>query len=226
VTGATSHLPLFPLNTVTFPGLTLPLHIFEDRYRQMLADVAKHEGPDRMCFTVTAIREGYEVGDTGVKSLYQIGAIVQVSQITWHPDGGADISVNALSRVRITETHQEHAYLTADVEPLPDEAAGPDAHRLMDRALELFADYRLALFRMRGDEPLVTDLPRDPGLLSYLLAASTLIPVRQRQNMLESPGPEDRLRQLVTSLSSEISAMRAIPSLPATEVNRTGWSPN
>ncbi len=85
MTGATSHLPLFPLNTVTFPGLTLPLHIFEDRYRQMLADVAKHEGPDRMRFTVTAIREGYEVGDTGVKSLYQIGAIVQVSQITLAP---------------------------------------------------------------------------------------------------------------------------------------------
>ncbi len=79
---------------------------------------------------------------------------------------------------------------------------------------------------MRGDEPLVTDLPRDPGLLSYLLAASTLIPVRQRQNMLESPGPEDRLRPADHSLGSELAAMRAIPSLPATEVNRTGWSPN
>jgi hypothetical protein len=226
VPGATSHLPLFPLNTVTFPGLALPLHIFEDRYRQMLADIATHDGPDRMRFTVTAIREGYEVGDTGVRSLYQVGAIVQVSDIRWHPDGGADINVTALSRVKITGTHQDHVYLTADVEPLPETDPGPDTDSLMERAMELFAVYRMVLFGLRGDEPLCTELPRDPAVLSYVLAASTLIPVRERQTLLESPGPEDRLRQLVTSLHAEISVMRAVPSLPATEVNRTGWSPN
>ncbi len=64
-------LPLFPLGTVLFPGLLLPLHIFEERYRQLVRDLVRQPEPRR--FGVVAIREGRETGIDGVAALYEIG---------------------------------------------------------------------------------------------------------------------------------------------------------
>jgi Lon protease-like protein len=221
-----TEVPLFPLNTVTFPGLTLPLHVFEDRYRRMLTDLESQESAEQPRFAVTAIREGYEVGETGVRSLYQVGTIVQVSDVTWRGDGAADIRVTALSRVRITDTHEDHEYLTAEVEVLPDHMAGPDAMLLAELARESFAEYRAAITAVRGSDILEGELPHDPEILSYCLAATTLLPVRERQVLLEAPGPEERLGRVIDCLKAELGAMHAVPSLPATDVARTGWSPN
>lgn len=226
MSGRLIQIPLFPLNTVTFPGLTLPLHVFEDRYRRMLTDLEALDGPEHLRFAVTAIREGYEVGEAGVRSLYQIGTIVQISDLTWRGDGAADIQVTALSRVRITDTHEEHPYLTAEVEALPDHMAGPEAVSLASLARATFAEYRAELTEIRGSDVLTGALPTDPEILSYCLAATTLLPVRERQLLLEAPGPEERLGRVIDTLRSEVGAMRAVPSLPATEVARTGWSPN
>ena len=67
----TQTLPLFPLGTVLYPGLLLPLHIFEDRYRQLVRDLLERSEPRR--FGVIAIREGRETGVDGVSALYQFG---------------------------------------------------------------------------------------------------------------------------------------------------------
>jgi hypothetical protein len=67
---------------------------------------------------------------------------------------------------------------------------------------------------------------RDTVRLSYELAAAALLTLRDRQELLEADGAEERLRILIWLLRDEMRAMRAIPSLPATEVSRTGWSPN
>jgi Lon protease-like protein len=64
-------LPLFPLGTVLYPGLVLPLHIFEERYRQLVRDLL--EGPEPQEFGVIAIRKGRETGVDGVSALYEIG---------------------------------------------------------------------------------------------------------------------------------------------------------
>ena len=64
-------LPLFPLNTVLFPGVTIPLHIFEDRYRALVHHLLRLDPVERM-FGSVAIREGYEVGEHGAQSLYRI----------------------------------------------------------------------------------------------------------------------------------------------------------
>ena len=69
-------------------------------------------------------------------------------------------------------------------------------------------------------------MPRDPALLSYSLAASALLSLRERQSLLEAATVQDRLVMLRHLLRQEIRAMHAVPSLPATEVARTSWSPN
>ncbi len=64
-------LPLFPLGTVLFPGLLLPLHIFEDRYRKLVRDLLA--GPEPRRFGVIAIRKGRETGIGGISALHEVG---------------------------------------------------------------------------------------------------------------------------------------------------------
>src|ERR1700761_6197653 len=78
-------LPLFPLSTVLFPGMRLPLHIFEERYRLLAAHLAARPEPRR--FGVIAIRKGREVGADGITALHEVGCVTTVRQITPHPDG-------------------------------------------------------------------------------------------------------------------------------------------
>ncbi len=89
-----------------------------------------------------------------------------------------------------------------------------------------FEEYRRRLSEMRGGEVLDGDLPRDPELLSYSLAATCLLTLAERQELLEADTSLERLVMLRHALREEMRAMRAIPSLPATEVARTSWSPN
>ena len=77
-----------------------------------------------------------------------------------------------------------------------------------------------------GDDVLEGELPRDPAYLSYTLAATCLLTLQERQALLEAASPLERLIMLRHALVEEMRAMRAIPSLPATEVARTSWSPN
>jgi hypothetical protein len=79
---------------------------------------------------------------------------------------------------------------------------------------------------MRGGPVLAGRLPTDPTYLSYSLAATCLLSQNQRQELLEATDTSSRLRMLRASLREEMRAMRALPSLPATEVARTRWSPN
>src|SRR5256885_14664124 len=76
-------LPLFPLGAVLYPGMLLPLHIFEERYRQLVSDLLDGAEPRR--FGVIAIRKGRETGIDGVRSLYEIGCIATVRRV-----GGRD----------------------------------------------------------------------------------------------------------------------------------------
>jgi hypothetical protein len=219
-------LPLFPLNTVTFPGLTLPLHIFEPRYRRLLTDIEAATGDSHRRFVVTAIRSGFEVGNASARSLYRIGTLVQVSELAWLEDGRADLEATALTRVLIKGTDDELPYLIADISEVADPASGSGAVDLAALALNTFTTYRSALSRLRGEPVLIGELPRDPELLSYSLGATALLSMRDRQTLLEATTTENRLSLLIDYLTAELGAMRAVPSLPATEVARSGWSPN
>ena len=219
-------VPVFPLNTVLFPGVVTPLHIFEDRYRALIRDLLALPDPATRTFAVVAIREGYEVGDRGMQSLHRVGTLVQLTEVERYDDGRFDIEVTGRQRIVLDEVDRAGEYLTAQGDLVDDEEDTEEAAEEAARALVAFEEYRLELSAMRGGPVLAGPMPRDPAYLSYSLAATCLLSQSQRQELLEAPDALTRLRMLRRSLREERRAMRALPSLPATEVARTRWSPN
>ena len=99
------------------------------------------------------------------------------------------------------------------------------AEPVLERARVAFTAYRAALADIRSD-PYAGTLPRDPAWLSWTLAAVAPLPMPERQALLEAEDAAERLVMVTDLLRSELRAMNVIPSLPATEVARTRWSPN
>src|SRR6202522_2454777 len=102
-------LPLFPLGTVLYPGMVLPLHIFEERYRQLVRDLLERPEPRR--FGVIAIRKGRETGIDGVHSLYQIGCTATLRRVERLEDGRFDLVTVGTERFRLKALDQPLPYL-------------------------------------------------------------------------------------------------------------------
>jgi Lon protease-like protein len=220
-------LPIFPLNTVMFPGVSVPLHVFEDRYRALVHHLLKISDKSMRLFGIVAIREGYEVGQHGVHSVHRVGCVVQMTSVEPYEDGRFDIEVVGRARMRLDGLDTSGEFLVGDVETLPERTEPhPDAIGQAERTYATFVEYRRRLSELRGGDVLDGDLPRDPEYLSYSLAATCLLTLAERQELLEASTSLERLVMLRHALREEMRAMRAIPSLPATEVARTGWSPN
>lgn len=225
-------VPVFPLNAVLFPGVVTPLHIFEDRYRALMRDLLALPDPAERVFAVVAIREGYEVGDHGMQSMHRTGTLVQLTEVERYDDGRFDIEVTGRQRVRLHAVDTGGEYLSAECDLLEDHVAGAGtaaraaAREEAERTLQTFEEYRDQLSDLRGGPVLAGPMPHDPAYLSYSLAATCLLSLAERQELLETADATARLRLLRRSLRSEMRAMRAVPSLPATEVARTRWSPN
>jgi len=234
------HLPMFPLNTVLFPGVTIPLHVFEDRYRALVHHLLTIPDKAERVFGIVAIREGYEVGVHGAQSVHTVGCLAQMTMVDPQPDGRFDIEVVGRQRLRLHSMDPSGPYLVGEVELLDDDEAEDDAEtdagagagagaapdQEAERTLLTFEAYRKQLSDLRGGDVLDGDFPRDPTYLSYSLAATCLLTLRERQALLETDSAHERLAMLRLSLREEMRAMRAVPSLPATEVARTAWSPN
>lgn len=218
-------VPLFPLNAVVFPGVATALHVFEERYRALVRELLAIERVFDRVFGVVAIREGYEVGDHGTQSVHRVGTLVQLTEVTSYDDGRFDIEVLGRERLRVLDHDASGPFLRGEVTLLPDDDE-PAAQEEADRALGVFESYRALLSELRGGPVLVGDLPRDPAYLSYALASTCLLTLPQRQSLLESDSATHRLEDLRRTLVAEMRAMRAVPSLPATQVARTRWSPN
>jgi Lon protease-like protein len=144
-----------------------------------------------------------------------------------YEDGRFDIEVLGRHRMRLEGLDTSEEYLVGGVEPLHERTQkGTDATHEAARTMAVFEEYRRRLSAMRGGDVLDGDLPRDPEDLSYSLAATCLLTLQERQDLLEADSALERLVMLRHALREEMRAMRAIPSLPATEVARTRWSPN
>jgi Lon protease-like protein len=220
-------LPIFPLNSVVFPGMTVPLHVFEDRYRALVHHLLTIPDKSLRLFGVVAIREGYEVGSHGAQSLHRVGCVVQMTSVEPYPDGRFDIEVVGRQRLRQERLDASGRYLVGEVETVPEDGR-PDAVAAAEarRTRETFTQYQHRLGELRGVEVTADRLPQDPTYLSYALSAVALLTQQQRQSLLEAGSARDRLLLLRHLLREELRAMRALPSLPATDVSRTGWSPN
>jgi uncharacterized protein len=184
-------------------------------------------------FGIVAIREGYEVGARGAakQSLHRVGCVVQLTSAEAYDDGRFDIEVVGRHRMQLQAVDTSGTYLVGEVESLTDHpvtgaARTGETAREAARTLATFEDYRRRLSQLRGGDVLGGAVPQDPELLSYSLAATCLLTLQERQSLLEAESARQRLAMLRHTLREELRAMRAVPSLPATEVARTGWSPN
>lgn len=220
-----TRVPLFPLNAVVFPGVVTPLHIFEERYRALVRELLTVEPAADRVFGIIAIREGYEVGEHGMQSVHRVGTLVQLSDVDAYDDGRFDIEVVGRQRLRVVETDPSGSYLRGDIELLDDDEE-PRAAEEARATLSTFETYRELLSELRGGPVLAGEMPTDPAYLSYALASTCLLTLPQRQQLLEAETAIERLARIRRLLHDEMRAMRAVASLPATEVARTRWSPN
>jgi Lon protease-like protein len=232
-------LPVFPLDTVLFPGLVLPLHIFEERYRALVRDlVAKpDDGPHE--FGVVTLRRGFEVQavpDSEVKpadeepitadGLYEIGCTAELRQVTELPDGRFDIVTVGRRRFRVLSVEAgTHPYLTAQVEWPPDgDADLAMADLLAPRVLAAFRTY---LDLLRPDTEVLDQVPGDPTVLSHLVAATAQLTTDERHGLLAAPDTTARLRAELKLLNREaglLARVRAVP-VPLSDLARPA-SPN
>ncbi len=215
---------MFPLNSVLFPGLSVPLRVFEDRYRALVHHLLRVEDPTERVFGSVGIREGYEVGDHGAQSLFRVGCKALLTEVESNADGTFDVVAVGLSRIQLDRLDTTGLFPVGHVTDLADReaAVGDD---VLERARATFTAYRQALSEIRSD-PYEGALPRDAGYLSWTLAACAPLPLQERQALLEADDAEARLVLVTDLLRSELRAMNVIASLPATEVARTRWSPN
>jgi uncharacterized protein len=217
-------LPMFPLNTVLFPGMSVPLRVFEDRYRALVHHLLRVEDPTERVFGSVGIREGYEVGEHGAQWLFRVGCRVKMTEVEAHADGTFALVAVGLDRIELEHLDTTGAYPVGRVSPLAEQhVTVPDA--VAEKARRTFEAYRAALLAI-AHEPPGADLPRDPTYLSWALAALAPLTLAERQALLEAEDSDSRLRMVTDVLRGELRTMRVLPSLPATEVARTRWSPN
>lgn len=197
-------LPIFPLGTVLFPGMPLALHIFEERYREMVHDLVA--GSSRRWFGVVAIKRGSEVGDTRPE-MYDVGCIAVVRRVDAYPDGRYDIMTAGGPRFSLGEITTTGPYLQASVTLLrEDDSPGDEVDARSARAA--LTAYWDVLSRVRGESaPL--PLPDDDGLeLAYLAASVLQVDVEEKQSLLECVTSSQRLTAVAKLLRRETGLLK------------------
>lgn len=218
-------LPLFPLGTVLFPGLVLPLHVFEPRYRTLVQHLTDLPASMPREFGVVAIRRGWEVGrqsesaDASITageslSLYEVGCAAEVRQITELPDGRFDLMTVGRRRFKLLGlARNDTPYLTGEVEWLPEPKGEPDREsELAAGVLAAFQQYLRAI--RRADDGDSEQMPDDPTVLSHLVAATASLTLEDRQALLAEPDTISRLkaeRALLRREAALLTQVRAVP---------------
>ncbi|MBV9381198.1 MAG: LON peptidase substrate-binding domain-containing protein [Streptosporangiaceae bacterium] len=218
-------LPLFPLGTVLYPGMVLPLHIFEERYRRLVRDLL--DGPEPRRFGVIAIREGRETGVDGVSALHDVGCTAALRQASPREEGRFDLVTVGTERFRLLSLDRTMPYLRGETEPLAEETGDEAAAGLAVRAVAAaFRGYLEALAESGAATVLVHDLPDEPVLLSYVVAAAMIIDLPDRQRLLAEPDALGRLTAERALLSRETGMLRTITSRPAPDLRYAPYNPN
>ena len=213
-------LPLFPLGTVLFPGLVLPLHIFEGRYRELVRHLKGLPENTPREFGVVAISSGSEVQPgpgSPVRTpvtLHEVGCTAEVRQVTELSDGRFDLVTVGRRRFRILDVDDRSAaYLTARIEWFPEPDGQEEAADLLaPRVLAAFRRY-LALVRTDSDQ-ITEQLPEEPTVLSHLVAATAVLTVADRQRLLATPDTAGRLRAELRLLNREAALLRRVRAVP------------
>jgi uncharacterized protein len=210
-------LPIFPLGTVLLPGASLPLHIFEPRYRQLTVDLVTGAVTGRS-FGVVAIRQGWISDIDELGQMHEVGCSATLRQVNRLPDGRFDIVTRGERRFRLLDLDSMSApYLLGSVEWLPDAEVAPASvaavPRLTESARAAYRRYRDAAWhRDNWAEP---DMGAETETLAHLLAADCVLTIEDRQRLLEERNPLRRLRLIRRVLNRETGILRELRAIPA-----------
>jgi Lon protease-like protein len=235
-------LPHFPLHTVVFPHLPLPIHVFEERYRAMATDLVADESPYAGRFVVSMITDGPEVG--GDASTQPIGTICEVRSAERFPDGRWVLLAVGIGRARLGSIDRTGPYALVEADPV-DEPAGDGADSMLapaQRALDRYmatvkrfvvraasvgnASQETADVAASLDQVLKPiQLPDDPVAASYAIGGLLQIELSRKQHLLELPDAASRLRAELELLRRE-SRLLDDGALPPVQPADIGYHPN
>ena len=192
---------MFPLGTVLFPTMLLPLHVFEPRYRALVDDCVAGDGE----FGVTLIERGSEVGGGDVRT--DVGTVARIVQVERFEDGRFAVAAVGTRRIRIERWLADDPYPRAEVVDWEDvgttETALDEADALFRRALALAAELGEA------PAPLDVELADDPAMATFQIGALTPLGPLDRQALLATERPDDRVTLLVAQLTDVVELLRA-----------------
>lgn len=195
-------IPLFPLNTVLFPGMVLPLHIFEERYMLMIRRCLAEAQP----FGVVLLKSGRPEGAFG--DFHAVGTLAQITQTAQLAGDRMNIVTVGQKRFRILETYHEHPYLTGIVEDYPLEGIGTprtihDADRI-SHELEAYLKRFKELGKINAD---FRELPDDPEILAFLTAIFLPVADEIKQELLSISEASDMLEREYDLLRHEATIL-------------------
>jgi Lon protease-like protein len=192
-------MPLFPLNTVLFPGQVLPLHIFEERYRLMIRHCLAQDVP----FGVVLIKRGQEVG--GEAEPYTVGTVARIIESTHLNDGAMNIVTVGVERFRIRRLLRDRPYLRGEVLSLP--MADPDDPESVLAPAQLVRDrvqqYITLIAEAAGLQIQIEEIPSGAQQIGYLAAVTMQIDNKEKQELLGSVSVSQMLRREMALLNRE-----------------------
>lgn len=201
-------LPLFPLNTVLFPDMPLPLHIFEERYKIMMDTCIQEKRP----FGVVLIREGAAEFDPLVTP-HPIGCTAKIIQVQHLNEGDLFIMAVGEKRFRIHSLQRDKPYLVGQVEYAPLETEQVKSlDKAVHRLYPLVVDYLNILAQVGKVEFDTSQIPTDPSTFVYLAASIIQVPVEKKQNFLAEDDATQLLNDLRHVYHEEVPLLRLIPA--------------
>jgi Lon protease-like protein len=211
-------LPLFPLGQVVlFPGMVLPLHVFEERYRAMIGTCQVTDG----LFGVLLIRSGREVG--GPAETEKVGCTARISRLDRLPDGRMYLLATGESRFRLLDPTilRPEGYLVGRSGIVDEEDVADVPATLVEQVALRLRRYREALTRLRSDqgraepeEPAPNVAEMDPAALSFHAAGVLYVHTRERQALLELDDTARRLRRISRILKRELETLEVLTKVP------------
>ena len=199
-------LPLFPLNTVLFPGMILPLHIFETRYKRMINQCL--EG-DRL-FGVVLIRNGSEALGP-LAEPYFIGCTARIIDSQALEEGRLQLTTLGERRFRVQRLMENQSYLVGEVQYHPHYKDTPDKLPLaVEQLTPKVRQYIHLLNQIEEVDINPENVPQDPLSFAYFAAALLQMPPVEKQNLLETENTTELLSSINQVYARETAFLRAI----------------
>lgn len=182
-------LPLFPLDLVLLPGVPLPLHVFEPRYKEMIAECLDEKKP-------------FGVVRASSNGVAEIGCTAEIVEVTKrYDDGRMDILTRGVERFEVLQVHEKRSFLEAEFTVIEDEPGAPSS-QLVEQAVRLHAE----IAKLAGSD---ADGPEEGAEhLSFLLAGSLPLDLDFKQNLLTTLSEPKRLQAVISYLEAVLPGLR------------------